>query len=80
MLDTGGRPTGNITWLSAAQGAWELAAKDFTHIDGTSSLTEGAANRSAGTDWQAKTYKLAGGTGPAPSIQPRRLSKKSLGS
>lgn len=58
------RATGNTTWLAAAEGAWEMVSLYFTHIDGTSALTEGAANRSAGTDWQAKTYKLAGGEAP----------------
>ena len=57
------RATGNTTWLSAAQGAWEMSASDFTHIDGTSALTEGAANHSAGADWLAKTFPVAPGTG-----------------
>lgn len=53
------RATGNGTWLEAATGAWELIKEDFLHIDGTSALTEGAPD--AGTDWKAKTYKIAGG-------------------
>lgn len=57
------RATGNKTWLAAAHGALEMSADSFTHIDGTSSLTEGAANHSSGADWAAKSYKLAGGTG-----------------
>ena len=51
--------TGNTTWLHAAEGAWELIANDFLHIDGTSSLTEGAPDH--GTDWKRKTYKINGG-------------------
>ena len=57
------RATANLTWLEAAQGAWELTQQDFTHIDGTSSLTEGASNRTAGSDWQARTYRIAPGSG-----------------
>eukprot|EP01050_Picozoa_sp_SAG11_P019309 SAG11_NODE_3055_length_2725_cov_1.795126_2_plen_225_part_00 len=53
------RATGNTTWLHAAEGAWELIANDFLHIDGTSSLTEGAPDQ--GTDWKRKTYKINGG-------------------
>ena len=55
------RATHNETWLGAAQGAWDIIAENFLHVDGTSALTEGAPDH--GTDWKAKTYPIRPGTG-----------------
>jgi hypothetical protein len=56
------RASGNKTWLDAATGAWELLHGDFEHVDGTSSLTEGAPATDPvtghATDWKAKSYRL----------------------
>ncbi len=55
------RATHNTTWLSAAQGAWDIISENFLHIDGSSSLTEGTPD--AGSDWPAKSYRIKPGTG-----------------
>jgi len=60
------RATGNLTWLEAAKGAWDLIRENFLHIDGSSSLTEGTPYTDPvtgeQTNWQAKTYRIAPGT------------------
>jgi len=61
------RATHNVTWLEAAQGGWDLIRRDFLHIDGSSSLTEGAPDidpvTGVASDWKAKTYRISPGTG-----------------
>eukprot|EP00039_Didymoeca_costata_P008618 m.114286 g.114286 ORF g.114286 m.114286 type:complete len:908 (-) comp14159_c0_seq2:73-2796(-) len=61
------RATHNTTWLDAAQGAWDIVYENFIHVDGSSSLTEGAKTRDPSngkpSDWPAKSYPIHPGAG-----------------